>query len=110
MLNSIYNFIHVIFELYVWSFSNNIISIINAHESINELTLICVLIQSRSMRSGGWDKKSVAFSCVFNNKTFKMEEVECRVLNIISKMTNHSELFRFLIVATSQNTINGAGS
>ena len=34
--------------------------IIIVPESINELTLICVLIQSRLKRSGGWDKKSVA--------------------------------------------------
>ena len=81
--------------------------IIIAPESINEL--------SPWMRSGGWDKKSVAFACVVNNKTFKTEavpinQIGCRLVNIIPKMTNHSELFNFLIVATSENTINGAGA
>ena len=48
--------------------------IIIAPESINELTLICVLIQSRLMRSG-MKQKVLAFVCVVNNKTFKMEAV-----------------------------------
>ena len=56
--------------------------IIIAPESINEFTLICVLIQSRLMRSGGWDKKSVAFACVVNNKTFKTEAVPINQLDV----------------------------
>ena len=57
--------------------------IIIAPESINELTLIRVLIQSRLMRSGGWDKKSVAIACVqVNNKTFKTEAVAINQLNV----------------------------
>ena len=49
-----------------------------ASESFDELTLICVL-----MRSGGWDKKSVAFACVVvNNKTFKTEVVAINQLNV----------------------------
>ena len=47
--------------------------IIIAPESINEFTLICVLIQSRLMRFGGWDKKYVTFACVVNNKTLKTD-------------------------------------
>ena len=55
-----------------------------ASESFDELTLICVLIQSRLMRSGGWDKKSVAFACVVvNNKTFKTEVVAINQLNVV---------------------------
>ena len=57
--------------------------IIIVPESTNELTLICVLIQSRLMRScGGWDKKSVAFACVVNNKTFKTEAVPINQLDV----------------------------
>ena len=56
--------------------------IIIAPESINEFTLICVLIQSRLVRSGGWIKKSVAFACVFNNKTFKTEAVAINQSNV----------------------------
>ena len=66
----------------VWSFSNNIMPIIIALESINEFTSICVLIQSRLMRSGGWDKKSVAFDCVVKNKTLKTEAVSINELDV----------------------------
>ena len=56
--------------------------IIIAPESINKFTLICVLVQSRLMRSGGWDKKSVAFACVVKNKTFKTEAVPINQLDV----------------------------
>ena len=49
--------------------------------------------------------KMMPFACVVNNKTFKSQNgrtynipIECRVVNIISKMSNHSELFKFLIL------------
>ena len=32
--------------------------------------------------SGGWIKKSVAFACVFNNKTFKTEAVAINQSNV----------------------------
>ena len=50
-------------------------------ESINEFTAICVLMQSRLMRSGGWDKMSVAFDCMVNNKTLKTEAVSINQLD-----------------------------
>ena len=48
------------------------------------------------MRSGDETKKSVAFACVVNSKTFKRKQFQ---------LTNHSELFKFVIVATNRTSL-----
>ena len=69
------------------------------------------------MRRATWDKNLVAFACLVDNITFKREKgsscnypVECHVVNIITKISNYSKLFKPMIVGTWDNTIKGTGA